>query len=292
MSGGHFNYSDERAKDEIFGCVDEPSNVFEDLEVSELIWDVFNLIHDYDWYICSDTCRETYLKSLQRFKDKWLNSSCEERVSYIIVEKIERVKQEILKTFKKERVSRGEPKKEPDRLSEFTRSVDDLKKSIEFQNKEHKGVFLAIEPFTLGNQAKPTPINYNLLCKAKEIGRDEWVYGYYLYYKDNPIVDCEYHHYIIDCNGCAERPIDPKTLCRCTGLPDKNGYLIFEGDICTATNNFVDQECGIVKYCKREAIFIVEFCSVRLDFSRQLQGETQIEIIGNIYDNPELLMRE
>lgn len=83
--------------------------------------------------------------------------------------------------------------------------------------------------------------------------------------------------------------VDPSTLGECTGLRDKNGVKIFEGDICTATNNFVDGEYGVVKYCEQEAIYTVNFTSARLDFSRQLQSETEIEVIGNIHDNPKLL---
>ena len=44
MSGGHFDYIDSRAKNEIFGYGDKWWNVFEDREISELVWDIFNLI--------------------------------------------------------------------------------------------------------------------------------------------------------------------------------------------------------------------------------------------------------
>lgn len=42
MSGGRFEYTDERAMSEIFGYTDKPWNVFEDWEISELVWDIFN----------------------------------------------------------------------------------------------------------------------------------------------------------------------------------------------------------------------------------------------------------
>ena len=48
MSGGKFNYVDSRLKDEIFSWEDEPRNGFVDREISELVLDVLNLIHDYD----------------------------------------------------------------------------------------------------------------------------------------------------------------------------------------------------------------------------------------------------
>ena len=49
MSGGRFNYMDSTIKNEIFGWTNKPINVFEDREISELVWDVFDLIHSYDW---------------------------------------------------------------------------------------------------------------------------------------------------------------------------------------------------------------------------------------------------
>ena len=55
MSGGRFDYIDSRCKSEIFGWDDRFRNVFEDREISELIFDVFDLIHDYDWYASGDT---------------------------------------------------------------------------------------------------------------------------------------------------------------------------------------------------------------------------------------------
>ena len=74
MSGGKFNYVDSRLKDEIFGWADEPRIVFEDREISELVLDVLNLIHDYDRYASGDTCKETYLKSKAEFKKKWMGN--------------------------------------------------------------------------------------------------------------------------------------------------------------------------------------------------------------------------
>lgn len=82
MSGGRFNYMNDTVQNEIFGYWDEGKipNVFEDREISELIYDVFNLIHDFDWYASGDTCKETYLKQKAAFKKKWLQN----RGSYAI----------------------------------------------------------------------------------------------------------------------------------------------------------------------------------------------------------------
>ena len=74
MSGGRFDYKDSILKDEIYGWADKPINVFEDREISELVWDVFDLIHDFDWYTSGDTCKETYLKAKSDFKKKWFSN--------------------------------------------------------------------------------------------------------------------------------------------------------------------------------------------------------------------------
>ena len=98
MSGGRFDYVDSRLKDEIFGWTDEPSNVFEDREISELVWDVLNLIHDYDWYASGDTCKETYLKAKAEFKKKWIGNRGV-RVSRIVDEALKQCKDELYETF-------------------------------------------------------------------------------------------------------------------------------------------------------------------------------------------------
>ena len=47
ISGGYFNCIDGDLKSEFFGWTDKPENVFEDREISELTWDLLDLIHDY-----------------------------------------------------------------------------------------------------------------------------------------------------------------------------------------------------------------------------------------------------
>lgn len=99
MSGGHFDYTDSQAKSEIFGWTDKPTNVFEDREISELIFDVFDLIHDYDWYASGDTGENDWLKAKRAFKAKWLRSPSEERTKAIIDAVIDDTRQELYKTF-------------------------------------------------------------------------------------------------------------------------------------------------------------------------------------------------
>lgn len=98
MSGGHFDYKDSMLKHEIFGWSDKPCNVFEDREISELVWDVLDLIHEYDWYTSGDTSKGTYLNKKTTFKEKWF-SNRGVRVRQIVDAALQETKQELYDTF-------------------------------------------------------------------------------------------------------------------------------------------------------------------------------------------------
>ena len=98
MSGGRFPYLDSSLKSEIFGRTDKPRNVFEDREISELVWDVLNLIHEFDWYVSGDTGKESYLACKAEFKKKWLDNRGI-RVRRIVDEAIQECKAELYETY-------------------------------------------------------------------------------------------------------------------------------------------------------------------------------------------------
>lgn len=103
MSGGYFEYQDSRLKAEMFGYTDKPHNVLEDRELSELTWDLLDLIHSYDWYKSADTSKEEYLRDKSEFKKKWL-SNRGVRVRRIVDEAINDLKSELYQSFKIEEV--------------------------------------------------------------------------------------------------------------------------------------------------------------------------------------------
>jgi uncharacterized phage protein (TIGR01671 family) len=73
----------------------------------------------------------------------------------------------------------------------------------------------------------------------------------------------------------------PETVGQYTGLTDKNGKKIFEGDI---VRNETSRVVYKVFYCVDSAMFVKE------GVLRSSLGDTHhLEIIGNIHDNPELL---
>ena len=99
MSGGLFEYKDSSAQNEIFHFADEPTNVFEDIEISRLVWDVFELIHDFDWYKSGDTDESDWLKSKAEFKKKWFHRDETAFTKEIIDEEIAKAKEALYKTF-------------------------------------------------------------------------------------------------------------------------------------------------------------------------------------------------
>ena len=76
MSGGHFNYANNALMADIFrhswtGTRNPKDDPFHDLEISDLVYDVFGLIHDLDYYESGDYGEGSYRKCLTEFKDKW-----------------------------------------------------------------------------------------------------------------------------------------------------------------------------------------------------------------------------
>lgn len=99
--GGYFDYQDARLKSEIFGWSDEAwrgRNVLEDRELSEMLFDMLNLLHDYDWYASGDTGESDYLEAKTAFKNKWLKNP-RVRVRHVVDTAVEEMRQELYKTY-------------------------------------------------------------------------------------------------------------------------------------------------------------------------------------------------
>lgn len=91
----------------------------------------------------------------------------------------------------------------------------------------------------------------------------------------------------------AKEDMKEYELMQSTGLKDKNGKEIFEGDIITNGIDVVDvrnhETLGFYTLVNGREVFFGHGMSIE-EFEEDIEGFTEIvEIIGNIYENPELL---
>lgn len=121
-----------------------------------------------------------------------------------------------------------------------------------------------------------------ILFRGKRTDNGEWVQGYICRYgwigKEKDYIIPDY------ASALYTAEIDPETVGQYTGLTDMNGRKIFEGD--TFWNSY-DEDYGKVEWDNDMAKFIITFPTFTVDFAN-VYGE-ELEIVGNVYDNPELL---
>lgn len=129
-----------------------------------------------------------------------------------------------------------------------------------------------------------------ILFRGKRKDNGEWVEGYY---EELPAYDGTTTPKIVtpakdtdDYNRWSF--VLPDTVGEYTGLRDKNGRKIFEGDIVDILTE--NEEIGVIKWDNDTARFVIESDGFFSDFDNYYG--TDLEIIGNIYDNPELLEEE
>lgn len=116
---------------------------------------------------------------------------------------------------------------------------------------------------------------------------ENWVYGFYKTVKDQHIIE------VFEERGW-ERGWYPfvvhgETVGQYTGIKDKNGKEIYEGDICADHNEYNPQDLIIIEW--RQGAFTGRYHTNHsyISYIPCLASKTHIEIIGNIHENPELL---
>ena len=118
-----------------------------------------------------------------------------------------------------------------------------------------------------------------ILFRGKDIANN-WHYGVPLVFTEDYVCITAPHTY--------NKAVIPETVGQYTGLTDKNGKKIFEGDILKGSWNTV----LIVFYDDISASYRVK---TPLGSEREISyygDQNHLEIIGNIHDNPELLEGE
>jgi uncharacterized phage protein (TIGR01671 family) len=111
---------------------------------------------------------------------------------------------------------------------------------------------------------------------------EEWVYGSYISRKQK--------HYLYDLmfdNKNRKKAVMRKSIGQYTGLKDKNGKEIYEGDILAAPHTYN------IEIIYKNGGFLMKFfddigekCEYHL--SKVLIEQDDLEVVGNKYDNPEL----
>lgn len=141
------------------------------------------------------------------------------------------------------------------------------------------------------------------LCKAKRTDNGEWVQGVPFEIEGKQVILIKDNenllrvHYLEENMWTAEIyaiEVDASTICQCTGLKDKNGKLIWENDICDRKEQYPE----IVKYCNGDWTLDYSYVSNKksganyCNLGFYTEERKCVEVIGNIFDNPELLESE
>lgn len=155
------------------------------------------------------------------------------------------------------------------------------------------------------------------LFAAKKIATGEWVVGSCVY-TFAPSKGCVVgimgeSYFIVEENGNMVS-IDENTICQCTGLKDKNGNLIYENDILMCHGSKKDivkvvygkfavidietlkpVDCVIgwhYEVIQTDTLSKLEPFNLSMPLTDEYIKTCEFEVIGNIFDNPELLESE
>ena len=130
-----------------------------------------------------------------------------------------------------------------------------------------------------------------ILFRGKTKVYNKWVYGWYCgKILNHDMHSTEESSQIIDDKTLYWHTCEPDTVGQFTGLTDKNGKKIFDGDVVLYPWNDQDNpEIFTIKF--KDGQFIASPVKETEDYWDFMVGgySKEMEIIGNIHDNPELL---
>ena len=136
-----------------------------------------------------------------------------------------------------------------------------------------------------------------ILFRGKRADNGEWIEGFCSGEEYNLYThSIEYILRIQPLGNCVSLGVIPETVGQYTGLTDKNGKKIFEGDI-AKLKRFEDICIGKIVFNSKTAGFEfwwnvkVGAYGEKATYKANLSVCENIEVIGNIHDNPELLGR-
>lgn len=134
------------------------------------------------------------------------------------------------------------------------------------------------------------------LFKAKRVDDGDWLVGYVVKYGHTG----KEKYYIVPsyASDLYAIEVDTSTICQCTGLKDNNGKLIWENDIVKFDVYYYEKlESSIIsqiKWCNDLCALslVVNSIGTRGTLGHLMGLNKEIEVIGNVFDNPELLESE
>lgn len=139
-------------------------------------------------------------------------------------------------------------------------------------------------------------MNNRYICRGKRKDNDEWVEGVAIFADNKAFILNNAKVEFI--KGFNENRLNfvlveviPETVGQCANLKDKNGKLIYEGDLLRFTNSDNEQSIYKVFYDDVYAGYRIQEIDLGgLDeMSNWEDSREYFEVIGNIHDNPELL---
>ena len=126
-----------------------------------------------------------------------------------------------------------------------------------------------------------------ILFRGKRLDNGDWVYGYYVHIGP---VSCQRAYIIPEyASSLYVNEVDPSTVGQYTGLNDKHGKRIFEGDIAKVLQG-KDKDIAYVGFENGAFMLYPKTGNI---YERTLweywYNDWDVEVVGNITDNPELL---
>ena len=134
-----------------------------------------------------------------------------------------------------------------------------------------------------------------ILFRGKRVDNGEWVYGSLLSCDIIIQTDKIFSNGIANADGSVDIKfggwfgVSSETVGQYTGLTDKNGKNIFEGDIILSS---ISGFSYAVEWSERRARFTGNNERINCEFgfdSKDTRSLRNIEVIGNVHDNPELV---
>jgi len=136
-----------------------------------------------------------------------------------------------------------------------------------------------------------------ILFRAKTVDENEWIYGDIFHSGACPEI-MRIHDY----KNRVNYAVNPETLGQYTGLTDKNGVKIFEGDILSSdkypytSDGSQNYFAEVVWFDNCPAFGLYVFKAPKSEVRGVAEGSefieddlSDMEVIGNVYDNPELV---